>query len=1486
MRPENLKFLGMELPDQGGKHKNDTPVFFPLITVMQRNCQPSRIFLFITNLYPIFQIILTSLWPHFWHQPKYWEELLINIFFFHTMSDDETLLNALNIVILIISYVSSLISILTFTFYRFKKLAIRPLLFVDNFFLHAINPILMIPLGFKFGDSVYRFGETKNYLYILYAVLTFLVWCLTMFFMSVMYFYDAYSIYIADSTLMTFDGFYQPVMMIAPSILMAFSFILPMIHIYLEYVVIALHIILSIVFIYWTTYLPFGSPNINILVSGLYCGALVSDIACYTSLISSWIKVIICFGSTMISICINYLFYKKYYFPKILKQKDSDNPSICLFVMRYAIMTKNSIITSGEIVEKLSKIITDSNDRVIFAKFLCYFQEYQPHFVAQMATIRKASNLTKSNQFILYQLKKLEIGRQRTAKFEELYDISNEINNINYKIKNIWNNLSNNPACVNLFSDIESITSLIIKFHHKFNELISQYPNNSILSEQYSYFLIECEANFIQAAEWQTKSVLLQEGKTFEYDDVVVHFLKFYPCYAKILLPKVSLTNLDDLDQQVKLDSIESLIQFPKLRIEMQKASEEFYLLSIFIFLIFSVISFILIVVFWILYYSLLFNDFDIGLENVESIILASNMTDSIAITSIPAMFDALSSFGLMPSYDFIQEVVASSRIYHEYSLYNFSNSYLSILTHYSNRGLNNLNMFYSDIIQQIINGANLDKVLESFFSGINVSRMDFSQNFSERYIEVPLQNIYINFFKTFRQIGIESSRSWLNNTVSFNAFSSGRVILETMDFVITSIINNFFDVFSQFRLNVWKLTISSAIIFFVVSIPSQWICYFYIRNYFSKVQKKLLLFNSSIMNKGASNIILNSKNHLNDEDSGNFSSVKNYSLKLLIVSTFLSIVVIVCLVLVLFVYQSSQDSLTNKGEIIHYTSFRACLSLELLYSIVGICFFNFIDSSNTEYYEYYTLVFNNINKYNLLSNNLDYGNDEFSKEIYRIRSEQKCSNDSWIGNMTEHEILACLSMDSALTQYIDMSRGLESHIFDPKILNTTDFINFMHLETDHLFYDLKRIPELVFQSAKNVKSNFSLIISILGVFSIIVGIIIFEINFLNFNFLIKCHKSLIAFISRIPPQDLVLNTKLIDMLLNVNHIIAKRKSPLQAIIFDSNTPVAFVNREMRVEAVNTSFVIEFGYDSNFVNGQRIDFLIKDKATIATIETLKYRNISEKTLFNVSCIKENQLIVQIDITVIPIYENTENKKLITVALVLIDKTKSFDESNIYDRIRESNNNLNKAIYAEWFNLINNYIPSMNKAICFIKFQGFQNGVTPSRSMAFRQKFIEKFQEILKIYNLLSLVYYKNGVFCVISSGSYNPSDLIIECLNFSFSISAHFENESTWGNFISIIGMGNEMLIELTNEEIQPKLVCSGDIFTFAENILYQNNIGKIIITEEAYHLTMQHDLVFTKIQVNERDFYIVDLTINETVTEPGIYNKIIPVRSKEDLLQ
>ena len=66
-------------------------------------------------------------------------------------------------------------------------------------------------------------------------------------------------------------------------------------------------------------------------------------------------------------------------------------------------------------------------------------------------------------------------------------------------------------------------------------------------------------------------------------------------------------------------------------------------------------------------------------------------------------------------------------------------------------------------------------------------------------------------------------------------------------------------------------------------------------------------------------------------------------------VGYFVSIVVIVCLVLVLFVYQSSQDSLTNKGEIIHYTSFRACLSLELLYSIVGICFFNFIDSSNTE---------------------------------------------------------------------------------------------------------------------------------------------------------------------------------------------------------------------------------------------------------------------------------------------------------------------------------------------------------------------------------------------------------------------------------------------------------------------------------------------------------------------------------------------------------
>ncbi|OHS93598.1 hypothetical protein TRFO_40120 [Tritrichomonas foetus] len=1429
---------------------------------MQRECQPSRAFRFLTDSYPIFQILLVSLWPHFNHEPAYWEELLINIFFFHSMRNNDAAIYIMNAAVLSISYFSILLLVISISIYYFNKIAIKSLLTVVNYFLHMVNPILIIPLGFKLGATMSRYSELKISAYLSMSIFMIFIWIVFLLLMTSCYFFDANTIFINDSLLMSFNGIFQSTLITIPSLISFLSFTLPMIRDDLKYIVIALHIICLICFIIYIFRIPFGAIKANIIFAAILTAMIPTDILCYTPLLSSWIKVAVLFGVAFIAYIFYYFFFKKFYFERVLK-KPWDKISDCFFILRLGMMLNKSIFLNGDLIEHISQNISNANDRIDLSRFLCYFPEFQPLFVAQMAMLRKNPDLTFGHQFILFQLRQLEIGRQRQVKFEELHEICEECESISYRIRTIWNKLTLTPNKVNLFHDLENITRSTKKTKHKFLELISQYPNNSILSGEFARYLAECEGDYIKAAEWSIKSNLLQEGKVFDYDVAIVHFLKFYQFYAKVILPKATLSSLDDIEIQTKLDSLSILIKHPKIRVEMQRATLDYFLITKYVFILTALISLIAVFLFWILYISLMRNIFNIALGNHRLILDMSELAQSVSITFINLFFQigSMPSIDRMPPREILENLSKQDNHIDKPFNYafNFSKSYMEMLSMSSESGLKMLNTFHYNLIFEIITGNSLSGVKEKFFYLIH--KKYYYLNRTARILsDSSLQCDLVLFFSSSRRIAYQKNDSWIYHIDLLNTASAGNSFLDQIDYVIDEFLNSNIKFFEQSSKRLWISVIPCAVIYCIISIIIPLICYLLTRQHYSKVQNALQLFSKEVMEIGTNHVVeTKSYDEKCEMSSHKTTYASHFSLKIIILSIFLSLVVLVLLILTQIMYMISQDDFNKKGALIHYSSYRACLSLEVLYAVLADNIYDIIlPLIHFENSERLDLTISLLEETHKQCSSGDYGKGKYAKEIHSIRTESSCST---VNNSEIHEMLACLPIDPAVNRYIEMAKKIKTKIHDPSIFNSTDFINFLHLEVSHLFYDLNTIPFLIAESLNLTVNGFSIYMIIIGVLSMIISILIFELHYILFCFLSDCHKAMIAFISRIPPDILTSNNELMSLLLNFKQE-SHNSSSYQKIIFDSQLPVLFINREMRIETSNAAFSSFFGYDSNYINSQSIELVINDQNVLTALESLKYNVISDISFHNITCIKENHSIVLLDIKIIPIYDNSKVNKLISIAIVFIDQNANKRLIMKCQKIKEINELMSSTIFPKY--LINCKKQLLSGcSICLIKLQGFQNEINPGNLLSIRQKFYEEILKTMKIYHLLSLISLKNGIFSVAAVGSHDPTDLVIECLNFAFTVSSYFENESMWGNYTTVINAGNEIDIDLSSNEDFPKIIISGNVFAEAEKLLMMNNCGHVCLTEKAYQLAAQHDIKFSKVEKYSHSFYYAELNEN-----------------------
>ena len=1463
--------------------KRKRNMLFSFITMVQNIKLESKILRFISIFFLILQNMFVSTFPHLSiygiRNNTPYKVLITNILFFSTTTEELEIVQISVAVMISLLVISFFILIVIIIMYFQSRTTVFHFAYLLNFFLHIINPILIIPLGFQTGILIERCYLEPSTTLIVLSIASHTALLIGIVFLYCTYVFDAYSLFFPDSYFFTYTGKFIPVITVSSSLVLLFSHIFEMFYQKMPLVAVGVFLVVSIFCFIWTFWYPFGRCNTNEIISAVLFGMIISTIFSFTSLHDSefdWVQYAALVGTSFFSFFILKISFQRR--RAYILSSNPNNVSKSLFVLRIALMYCHPIFTSGELIENIARNVKNDIDRINLSRMICYFPDHQPLFVAQLAVLKKASSMPFIYEFLYFQLRRIGYGFQSNVPSEEHKYVKDETIMISSRLRYIWGQVQQKDIPY-LFQSFDWLSDLISSCQRKWEALTTMYPYNSTIADEYSRFLIACKGDFLGASEWQSKSIQIQEGKIFQYSLYTVYFLKAFPGYAKKILPKKRITYIDDIDAKTKNEALATIIDNPEIRLELQRTVNATSNTTILSFLISSIISFIFLTSIWIIIIHLSFSEYATFINNMRVLYEISMLTQQVSMTLITVMLSMAEVLNLIPTADEIMNIVKQDRVNCTDSLVNFSLSFKQSIAIESEKGMKYFSSLHNSILNEIKQGKYGQTVLDQFFN--NTISVSYYLTKNETVIAITnLQSCIISFFTSLTTISWRNDDEWVNENDMYNAASAGAQILDLIDTVSNAFLQNDYERYNQisFVFTICMIALYSFYIILYFIVP--FIIYTLIKRQFSKIISSLKLFSQDIIEKALETSIIQHSNIETDT----IIKVKSKSKLFIFIGFLLNLLMLILISIFCINSTQSHNDFIVHSSLVQLASTRACGSTKVLSSLLSSRLFYLIVPQVRE--KYNTRMQQAIRDFRILHElcgTISYENvGSFRDEILQLRTERKCP--PW-NEKTIHETLACMATDSLVIWYIDQAISLHSKADEEDLLRSDEFLLFMHFELSHLFYDLQKISEFLILSADNKSNHFQNFVIAIGIVSIVISTLQFIINISIYWRFKQINKLVIGFISQLSPVDITSNTDLLKVILNIYQNKSRHLSDSAWIVQHYSLPVIFIDRMSTIEAVNNAFTSAFGYDSNFIVCQPISLIIHDENTLSLIEMMKYMNNSEVINKEIQCRKEDGTYSNFLITVIPItedyiytlkYQNaTDIREINTIKGF---RTTNYNEETIIKRftlifkdqdklnslvekcktLKEENNSIISVMYPN--NIRKSFYSHLKTvAICMIKLQNIGTESIASRVILQRQEIYNEFREILQIYSLLSLLSQKNGVFSVVASGLNDPTELAIECLNFAFTVVEYFMNTISFGSFSAVVETDDSLNVNFTGDETS-KVVINGPIIERTQKLIENCPVGKVCISKRTYKYVMYHDMNFIKKTLGKESFYIVEL--------------------------
>lgn len=541
---------------QGRYYKID--ILFPLFDQMVQLIKlPSFLSTFFTIFFS-FQMLIFSCWPigDFWGDDTTPLSIITLVFWFVRTPPKRTSL----IVIFVIH-----VALFFVTFFWFCGLVIFYLrnlrfftwgLYLTRFILECLYPLLVCSCSSLVGSSIYMLIETSESIYWAFIIVSII------FFAGYITIYSVGNATIGRSSCLaisfssSFTQFIPTCYISVNCILSILSYIFYVFPLYTTLVFIVVHFALMLI-IYFAIYyqLPYHHKYGNILFSTLTCSQALFDIIAFVLFIVhkeiSYVFLIVYLAIFVAFFVMNFFLFKRRYDKIVadlyLSPEETKNDTelsnyyqglrlhtsetLAITYLHVGLTQMCPLFLNWSLVRFISQIYSTNYSICSVIQILSYFptEFRQMNSLFSVATTR--TDLNFIDRFLIYQVYRIKTLRQSSS--------SSDANERLVKLRSLTEQCMPNVVAFwrcrePSISYFESLAKEEHRVKSLWLEAIRDYPNSAKLYEEYTTFLIECVTDFHEAVQMKMKAEMIEQGKSnFAVDNSFRSLVWSIPSYVK-----------------------------------------------------------------------------------------------------------------------------------------------------------------------------------------------------------------------------------------------------------------------------------------------------------------------------------------------------------------------------------------------------------------------------------------------------------------------------------------------------------------------------------------------------------------------------------------------------------------------------------------------------------------------------------------------------------------------------------------------------------------------------------------------------------------------------------------------------------------------------------------------------------------------------------------------------------------------------------------
>ena len=1138
---------------------------------------------------------------------------------------------AVQIILIILDFATMAIFGALIMSYDITKTFQKSEIVLFRIFLSFINPILLIPTFFSFS---YELNELfDNEVSTTHLILTLLLG-IALGFSSMNFYIDTIfrssTCYLENTPFVQWDGSTFLLIVFTTGLSVFCSRLLIYFRKWSFYVLIACFCLACAFFILRLYYFPFIKVKMNsvyvALEAQLFISAIISviDFNTVAKLILSIIPFFLFYIAARL--------YEVKIRMKILEKEDLTTPGKILRILRLTIQDLPEEFVSWKYIKDATT--TQNQSSTVFvrvAQLLSFFpseSQLLNHFVS---IIGKHSDLSFSERFLFYQIKRIHILRQSSATRQSNFDFAEVEKATNKMIQSIsgffLRALDNNQELsIDALTGIcraDQITSGICM------EALDKYPNSSRLTYEYSRYLIECKADFRGGAQQFFKAEAMDRGNSIAIDYAFRSMVNLFPVFLKhgildyrgrnVLSRKngkgssssassaTSGINADEQWEDINEEQSSRVFAKPKLRFALRRAIDNMrsrYLIAMQITTVIKTVAVIVVAIILLVSSKYIFQ----SRTNTCSLIASlSQIYESYVVGLLAVARLWADKLDISPSNDLVNETLGFSQT-DETPLFNIDLNTLSLMKQsiadgflsLENLGNNLATLAKSDeeLVQISLPFISEGSITYCNDSGVPIGTIEMSQRSAITYLFTQML--------TVENLQRSDADSWVNSRQMCEVCANLAATIQSVDSQIQSYVDREESTYKrENKILLYVAICLPIVILLALDIPIT-VFFFLFLNEVKDFFTNIMITPKETFVEASKPISLKS----DQEGDVGVSSVESISSPKIAfpIVTFISSLVTTAMFLWLFIYYISTNEKYKKLSEWSQTSARrlpaVIQSLGITYT--AAIFNNTGDTSygtlSTSLAYMKTSITQAIDAHhNLTVSSDDYtAINKFSDTLDSLTYDFSCETE--VGETGLHANYNCLSTDMLIMTFAKLSQDILISMQkseEANILNSTTFIHFQHLICYHLLPKLQEIHDEIVDNASVLIDNLNFW-AMVAMVLVLVGIAIFApIEVALEHALQRSFDVFKVLIARFPPSHVIQNQGLLDLIVGkTKSTRVQQLSSSHAVINSSPDAVFALSSDFTIELMNPAASTIFGYTPEQLLGQSLVTLIPTNVNI------------------------------------------------------------------------------------------------------------------------------------------------------------------------------------------------------------------------------------------------------------------------------------------------